>query len=614
MSRRSRGDYLLLGITLALLIGGGLARFFGANQGTSLLWGASGVIGLTTTVIAARSALKNREMGSDFLAALSLIGTLATNEYFAACVLSVMLATGRSLERWAEGQASRELESLISRVPRLAQLISESGEIHQIPVDDVRAGDLILVRSGDVVPIDGTLLGAAVLDESALTGEPMPVNREEGARVSSGVLNAGQAVHLVATSSAAMSTYAGIIRMVEEARVGTSQGVRLANLWAQRFVPLALILATIAGVISRDIHRSIAVLVAATPCPLILAVPVAIVAGMSNAAKAGAIIKGGAVLERLARAKAVMLDKTGTLTHGGPVVTRIHLAPGFDEAITLKLAASLDQASPHVVAEALVKAAQIRGIRLSLPKEVEEISGHAITGSVDGFKVKVGQPPTVLPDWAAVDESLLVAVEIDGLLCAIIGLVDPIRNESAETIIALRREGIERVVLVTGDREESATSVGNAVGVDEIHFRCTPADKMLFLKQEQARTKGIVVMIGDGINDAPALAAADVGVAMGSRGASGASEAADVVIVDDAIDRLATAIQIAKQSRLRALQSAGLGMTLSFIAMIFASVGLLTASEGAVVQEFIDSAAIIWALTALRSVGRVKPDKPTPLE
>ena len=335
-----------------------------------------------------------------------------------------------------------------------------------------------------------------------------------------------------------MSTYAGIIRMVEEARVGTSQGVRLANLWAQRFVPLALILATIAGVISRDTHRSIAVLVAATACPLILAVPVAIVAGMSDAAKAGAIIKGGAVLERLARARVVMLDKTGTLTHGGLVVTRIHLAPGFDEAITLKLAASLDQASPHVVAEALVKAAQIRAIRLSLPKEVEEISGHAITGSVDGFKVKVGQPPTVLPEWAAMEESLLIAVEIDGLLCAMIGLADPIRNESAETIVALRREGIERVVLVTGDREESATSVGNAVGADEIHFRCTPADKMFFLKQEQGRTSGSVVMIGDGINDAPALAAADVGVAMGSRGASGTSEAADVVIVDDAIDRL----------------------------------------------------------------------------
>jgi heavy metal translocating P-type ATPase len=606
MDRRSRGDYLFLGIALALLIAGGLARFFGAQPTTSLLWGTSGVIGLTTTVIAARSALMRREMGSDFLAVLSLAGTLATNEYFAACVLSVMLATGRSLERWAEGQASRELKSLISRVPRLAQLISESGEVHQIPVGDVRAGDLILVRSGDVIPIDGTLLMNAILDESALTGEPMPVNREEGAHVSSGVLNAGQPVHLVATSSAAMSTYAGIIRMVEEARVGTSQGVRIANLWAQRFVPLALILAIIAGVISRDVHRAIAVLVAATPCPLILAVPVAIVAGMSNAAKAGAIVKGGAVLERLARARVVMLDKTGTLTHGGPVVNRIHLAPGFDEAITLKLAASLDQASPHVVAEALVKAARIRGIRLSLPKEVEEISGHAITGSVDGFNVKVGQPPTDLPEWAAVEDSLLVAVEIDGLLCAIIGLADPIRNESAETIVALRREGIERVILVTGDREESATSVGNAVGVDEIHFRCTPSDKMIFLKQEQSRTTGSVVMIGDGINDAPALAAADVGVAMGSRGASGASEAADVVIVDDAIDRLATAIRIAKQSRLRALQSAGLGMTLSFIAMIFASVGLLTASEGAVVQEFIDSAAIIWALTALRSVAGAK--------
>jgi heavy metal translocating P-type ATPase len=593
-------------MTLLLLIAGGLSRSLGADAATSALWGASGLIGLASALKDAKNALMKGEMGSDFLAVLSLVGTLLTKEFFAACVLSVMLATGHSLERWAEGKASRELESLISRVPRVAQLISKSGEIRQIPIDDVKAGDLILVRSGEVLPVDGTLITSAVLDESALTGEPMPVNHDEGERASSGVLNAGQALRLVATSSAAKSTYAGIIRMVEEARIGTSQGVRLANLWARRFVPVALIVATLAGVLSQDIHRVIAVLVAATPCPLILAVPVAIVAGMSNAAKEGAIVKGGAVLERLARAKIVLLDKTGTLTHGGPVVTEISHAPSVDAETALKLAASLDQASPHIVAEALVKAAHDRGITLSLPIDVEETHGHAITGFVDGFKVKVGQPPLELPEWGKSKESLLVGVEIDGLLSAVIGLADPIRMESAETIAALRREGIERIILVTGDREESAMSVGTAVGVDAIHFGCTPADKMALMEEERSKTTGSVVVIGDGINDAPALAAADVGVAMGSRGATGASEAADVVIVEDAIDRLAIAIRIAKQSRLRALQAAGLGMTLSFIAMIFAGVGLLTASEGALVQEFIDSAAIFWALTALRSVTDVK--------
>jgi heavy metal translocating P-type ATPase len=602
VNRRVKGDYLLLVITLLLLIAGGLAQFNSADALAAGLWGASGLIGLVSAIRDAAFSLKSRELGADFLAVLSLIGTLLTSEFFAACVLSVMLATGRSLERWAEGQASRELQSLISRVPRVAQLIADSGAINQIPIDDVMPGDLILVRPGEVVPVDGTLVTSAVLDESALTGEPLPVDHREGERVSSGVLNAGQALRLVATTPAAMSTYAGIIRMVEEAQVGSSQGVRLANLWARRFVPIALFVATVAGVVSQDIHRLIAVLVAATPCPLILAVPVAIVAGMSNAAKAGAIIKGGAVLERLAQAKVVLLDKTGTLTHGGPAVTEIFAAPGVDAEIALKLAASLDQASPHVVAEALVKAARDRGIVLSLPSEVEEIHGHAIKGLVDGFQIRVGQPPLELPAWGNSKESLLVAVEIDGLLSAIIGLADPIRVDSVETIAALRREGITRIVLVTGDREESATSVGKAVGVDAIHFRCTPSDKMALMEEEKRNTRGSVVVIGDGINDAPALAAADVGVAMGSRGASGASEAADVVIVEDAIDRLAIAIRIAKQSRLRALQSAGLGMALSFVAMIFAGVGFLTASEAALVQEFIDSAAIAWALTALRSV------------
>ncbi len=585
---------------MLLLIIGALAQAFGYGFVVSPAWGLGGFLGLFSAVKDAIRALRSRELGSDLLVVLSLIGTLLTNEFFAASVLSVMLATGRSLERWAEGRASDELESLISRVPRVALLISETNEIGPIPVENVKIGDLILVRSGEVVPVDGTLVTSATLDESALTGEPMPISHQEGELIDSGVINAGQPLQLVASASAAMSTYAAIIRMVEQARADTSDGVRLANQWAKRFVPVALLVALIAGIVSGDIHRSIAVLVAATPCPLILAVPVAIVAGMSNAAKAGVIIKGGAVLERLARTKIVLLDKTGTLTHGGPVVSDIHLAPGVDSAFAIKLAASLDQASPHIIAKALVAEAERRQIALVLPTDVEEIHGQGVSGLIDGVKVRVGQVPDSLPDWGKSAQPLLVAVEIDGILSAILGLADPIRVESVETITALRRQGVERILLVTGDREKSANIVGETVGVDSIHARCTPAQKLELLEEARSQTTGIVVMVGDGINDAPALAAADVGVAMGSRGVTGASEAADVVIVADDLSRLPIAIRIAKQARSRAIEAAILGMALSFVAMLFAGLGLLTASEGAVIQEFIDSAAIVWALTALR--------------
>ena len=580
---------------------GGLAQAFGYGLVVSLAWGLGGLLGLFSAVKDGTRSLRSREMGSDFLVVLSLIGTLLTDEFFAASVLSVMLASGRSLERWAEGRASGELELLISRVPRLALVISGTNEISQVPVEEVKIGDLILVRSGEVVPVDGSLVTSATLDESALTGEPMPVSHVEGEKIASGVINAGQPLHLLASASAGMSTYAGIIRMVEQARAGTSAGVRLANEWATRFVPVALLVAVLTGILSRDLHRSIAVLVAATPCPLILAVPVAIVAGMSNAAKEGVIIKGGAVLERLARTKIVLLDKTGTLTHGGPVVSEIHLAPGIDSVLAIKMAASLDQASPHIVAKALVAEAASRQIPLVLPTDVVEIHGQGVSGLVGGVKVSVGQAPDPPPGWAKSEQPLLVAVEIEGVLSAIIGLADPIRVESVNTIEALRRQGVERILLVTGDREQSANSVGEAVGVDSIHARCTPADKLELLEEARRQTTGIVLMVGDGINDAPALAAADVGVAMGSRGATGASEAADVVIVADDLSRLTIAIRIAKQARSRAIEAAILGMTLSFVAMVFAGLGLLTASEGAVIQEFIDSAAIIWALTALRA-------------
>jgi P-type E1-E2 ATPase len=343
------------------------------------------------------------------------------------------------------------------------------------------------------------------------------------------------------------------------------------------------------------------VIVAATPCPLILAVPVAIIAGMSKASANGAIIKGGAALEALARAKTLLVDKTGTLTHGGPEVSQVAFAPGVDQDHAFKLAASLEQASPHVVARSILGEADRRKLDLEMATSVVEEHGVGLTGNVDGRQVRVGQLRAELPEWAPLTNALIVAVEIDGQLVAVIGLDDPLRDEAKGTINQLRKLGIQRVVMVSGDRTSTAEQVGAEVGVDQVFAECTPKRKLEIVHAEMLATNGSVVAVGDGINDAPALAAASVGVAMGARGATAASEAADVVIVEDSIKHLATAMLISKGARNRALQAAGVGMGLAVAAMIAAATGLLNATAAAVSQEFIDMAAILWALVPVAS-------------
>ncbi|MDE3228144.1 MAG: cadmium-translocating P-type ATPase, partial [Acidobacteriota bacterium] len=462
-------------------------------------------------------------------------------------------------------------------------------------------GDHLLIRSGEITPTDGSLLGAATLDESALTGEPLPVQRLAGEDLSSGVLNAGAPFEYIATTTSENSTYAGIIKLVKAAQAKSAPGVRLANTWALRFVPAALLIAGSAWAISGDIGRAVAVLVAATPCPLILAVPIAIVAGLSQAAKNGAIIKGGGILELLAKSETVLLDKTGTLTHGGPAISEINTQPGLSDDELLQLAASVDQYSPHIVAKALVQEARRRNLNLRSCIDIEEIAGHEIAGTVDGARIVVGQMRYEKPAWLHFSQPLMVAVARDGVLIGVIGLDDPIRKESAQMVSDLRSAGVRHIALVTGDREETAREVASSVGITEIYSKVTAAGKLEIAEAAKKTTQGSVIVVGDGINDAPALAAADVGVAMGARGASAASEAADVVIVEDSIDRLTRAIRIAKSSRRKALQAAGIGMGLSFIVMGTGAVGITNASQGAVAQEVIDVIAILWALTALKS-------------
>jgi heavy metal translocating P-type ATPase len=543
--------------------------------------------------------LREFVMGSDVLAFLAIVGALLTREFVAAIVIVIMLATGRVLEKWAEGQAERELKSLLSRMPRNVHRRNSSGGVDEIPVDAIAVNDVLLVRSGEIVPTDGTLIENAILDESALTGEPLPVSRSTGDAISSGVVNAGSPFFFEATTTSEASTYAGIIKLVRQAQAKTAPGVRVANKWAVRFLPVALFIAGAAWAVTGDPKRAVAVLVIATPCPLILAVPIAVVAGLSKAAKSGAVIKGGAILELLAQTETVLLDKTGTLTHGGPAITEINTAPGLSDDELLQLAASVDQFSPHVVAKALVFEAKRRELSLYAVSDISEDAGHHISGEIAGRLIRVGQIAGEKPDWLHFSHPLMVGVESDGALIGVIGLKDPIRPESRAMVSALRASGVKHIALVTGDRKETAQEVAAEVGITEIYANVSASGKLEIARKAQSESKGSVIVVGDGINDAPALAAADVGVAMGARGASAASEAADVVIVEDSIDRLIRAIQIAQRSRRKALQAAGLGMGLAFIGLFFGAFGLMTPSQGAIAQEIIDVVAILWALTAL---------------
>ena len=595
-------NQLLFVLSLLSLSAGFLVVFIGFTELQSIIWAAGGLVGLIPATKWIIDELKNKQMGSDILALLALLGTLLTNEMMAAAIISLMLATGRVLESWAEGQAERQLKTLLARIPRVAHILNSDGSLKTISAEDIKVGDILVVRSGEVIPVDGQLISSATLDESALTGEPLPVNRTASDFILSGVLNVGDTFQLKALQTAEFSTYAGIIRLVESAQAKSAPGVRIANTWALRFVPVALVMAIGAWVISGNISNAIAVLVAATPCPLILAVPIAVVAGMSNAAKNGAVIKGGAALEQLARAEVVLLDKTGTLTHGGPAISEIQSKPGLDHLRVLQLAASLDQYSSHVVARAIVSGAREKEINLLAAHEVVEEHGTGISGIVDGRKIAVGQIRQKNPDWYSISTPLSVGVFENGELIGALGLDDPIREEAKQMIIDLKNSGVKRILMVTGDKIETAQNVGSYLGIDEIYASAKPQEKMDVVLKEMKSSNGTVIAVGDGINDAPVLAAAHVGVAMGARGATAASEAADIVIVDDSIDRLTQAITIAKFSRKKALQAAGVGMGLSFVAMSLGAIGYFNASQGAIAQEFIDVIAILWALTALRKV------------
>ncbi|OBH60328.1 heavy metal translocating P-type ATPase [Mycobacterium sp. E2479] len=595
---------------------GGVARLANWRGVADDCWIAGTVLAIGPAAAWMVSALRRRRGGVDLIALLSLVGCLLVGEYLAGALIAVMLTGGRALDIAAERRASHDLRALLQRAPRFARRRIGT-QVSVIPLAEVAVGDVVVVGPGEVVPVDGRVADVtAVLDESALTGEALQIERDVGEPVRSGVVNAGSAFELLATKTAAESTYAGIVQMAQRAGAENAPIVRLADRYATWFLPLALLLAAIAWLAGGSAVRAVAVLVVATPCPLLLAAPVAIVSGLSRASRAGVIIRGGGVLENLGHATTLVMDKTGTMTMGKPVVVDVMAAPDEEPTFILRLAASADQLSPHVLAEAIVTEALRRGLELSLPTGVVENPGRGVAATVDGRRVTVGKLPVdaVSDPWtrtvlnrARLDSAAIAWVCLENRPVGAILLRDPLRRQAPRTVRRLREAGLNRLIMLTGDRPEPSREIGTILGLDEVRAEQTPADKFSAVRDESSRA--VTVMVGDGINDAPALAAATVGVAMGARGATASSEAADVVLTTDRIDRLADAMDIARWSRRIAVQSAVVGMTLSLIAMAIATLGWLPPAPGALLQEGIDLAVILNALRALRG----NPDAETPL-
>ena len=601
--------WALVAIAVVGLTAGIGAHASGRSDLADLFWWfatAPVVAGLAVSIV--RDFLAGR-LGVDAIALVSMSAALALGQPLAGAVVALMYSGGNVLEDIAVARAEHDLRSLVDRAPREAHRRVDD-RLEEVPISAVAIGDRLLVRAGEIIPVDGVLgSNAATIDESALTGEPIPVIKTRGAAILSGSLNAGETFEMAVSAAAGESTYAGIVRLVTAAQTAKAPFVRLADRYALILLPVTLALAFIAWLISGDLIRSLAVLVAATPCPLILAAPVAFIAGVAQAARRGILVKGGGPLEALARAHTVMFDKTGTLTVGGARLLSVEVAPGESAEEVLMLGASLEQASHHVLARAIVEAATARGLILQVPEQVRESMGSGLHGVIEGRKVAAGSHDMIYGggragEWASRAmrraswrSALVVFVAVEGRPIGALLLADELRSDTPRAIRLLRDAGIARMVMVTGDRAAAAHAIGAALDLDSVLADRVPSDKVDAVRSEQRLHP--TIMVGDGINDAPALACADVGIALGARGASASSEAADVVILADRLDRVGEAILIAQRARRIAVESIVAGMGLSILAMLAASLGWLMPVPAAIVQEVIDVAVIVNALRAL---------------
>jgi len=544
-------------------------------------------------------------VGIDLLAVSAIVATVLVGEWVASLIVVLMLCTGEALEDYAQRRARRDLTLLLSAEPTTARRVDPgTAAVTVIPADDVRVGDELLVLSGEVVPVDGLLTSdMGAFDTSSLTGESLPVELVRDDRVLSGSVNGSRSVTLRATATARESQLQSIAHLVTSAGSRRSPLVRLADRFAVPFTVVSFAIAGIAWALSGDPTRFAAVLVLATPCPLLLAAPVAFVGGLSRAAREGVVVKGGDVLERLARVRSIAFDKTGTLTRGDVSVTRVVAEPGWSEDEVLRYAASAESSSSHVLADSILTAARERNLALSAVSASVEREARGVDAMIGDQHVLVGTRRFVSEAGSDVPEIELEGGEV-GVYVALggryIGCIigsDPLRPEAPAAIRELERLGIARIVMLTGDAESTALHVAAQAGVREVEAGCLPGDKVRRLRAIEPRP---VAMVGDGVNDAPVLAAADVGLALASRGASITSETADAVILREDLGLVPVTLELSRRAMRIALQSIGLGIMLSVVLMLVAATGAIPATLGAALQELVDLATILNALRVTR--------------
>ncbi len=578
-----------------------------------LLLGALVLLGAPLVWRTVRGMLRG-QFATDVVASLAIVTAIAMNQPFAGLVIVAMQRGGEQLERYAEGRASNAVRELERAAPRIVHRVALSGAIDDVATEQAVAADLLLVRPGEMMPCDGTVVaGVSHLDEARITGEPLPRYAVAGDSVQSGAMNIESALHVRVTAPAAESLYARVVELVRTAQAHKAPLQRLADKYAVWFTPLTLVVSGGAWLVSGDPLRALAVLVVATPCPLIIATPVAIIGGINRAARRQIIVRNGGALEQIGAVNTAVLDKTGTITIGRPDVSRVVAAAPYDELQLLSLAAAVEEQSGHLLAGTVVTTAAARGATRASAVQVIESPGAGVTGLVDGHRVSVGslsyiaevQPPaaSALDALRSPDARLTAFVAVDGHAAGTIEFADRLRDGLPEFFSRLRALGITRTVLLSGDHDSAVRSVATSVGISEAHGDLLPAQKLEFVRTLMADGRR-VMMVGDGTNDAPALSAATVGIAIAAHGGGISAEAAGIVLLTDDVSRAAEAIEIGRHATRIAKQSIIVGLGLSGVGMIAASLGLLAPVQGALFQEAIDVAVI---LNALRASGRRSP-------
>jgi heavy metal translocating P-type ATPase len=593
--------YYLFVIASSALIVGLVLYFTGFHLASHWLLGVVALLGVIPLLWGMWQDFQSGHYGIDILAATAIVTSVIMHQYWAGIVIVIMLTGGEALEDYAENRAKSELDALLSKAPKMAHVVRKKLTL-DVPISEVKVSDILIIKPGEIVPVDVVIIeGSANFDESSLTGESLPQAKTVGDKVLSGSVNLDGALTVKTLHIAADSQYEQIIKLVRSATNSQAPFVRLADRYSVPFTVIAFGIAIATWAVSGQSIRFLEVLVVATPCPLILAAPIAVISGMSRAAKHGIIVKNGGALERLAEATTIAFDKTGTLTRGKLVVDKVRSFNDYSEQQILSFASALEKNSNHVLAQAIITAAQAQNLKFPKAKNIREEAGKGLSSMVQGKEILVGRQLFLEEEGISIPKAAVnlaatsTFVAIGGKLAGVISFKDEVRPESKKMLSVLRKLGIKNILMVTGDNLAAAKAIATKLDITDIYAAALPAEKLLVISQLTDRP---VVFVGDGVNDAPVLTAADVGIALGARGETAASQSADIVIMLDDVNKVAKAFSIARRTFGVAKQSILVGIAMSIVLMFIYSTGHFSPLSGAIIQELIDVVVIFNALRA----------------